>query len=281
MNSPLRRRILAGLPILAVVSIVLAAACAGPKPPNIPYIESQIVAQVAGFAWDTRDFVTVNKQGDSIDMGNMNMIADGTRAMYDYNNRTRERREALVARLNAWYKPVDLGVLTLLVNRVDPQIVITNLPNHVGKPFKPFLSPETLATENREDFLERVADDLAFAERALHTSLSKFRDRVSYYLKEKIDNALDEKFKHHLELPKSRGRDQPSYIYDQTAKKLRLLSLAERREYLEALRVSLIEEYKDSRDPQFHQFFIRRFLRSMEERDINFEQTLKKGASSD
>ena len=272
MNSPLRRRLLAGPPILAVASIVLAAGCGAHKAAELPYIEETIVAQVAGFAWDTRDFVTANKQGNSIDMGNMNTTADGTRAMYDYNNRTRERREALVARLNAWFKPIDLSVLTLLVNGVDPRNVITNLPDHVGKPFTPFLSPETLATENREDFLERVADDLAFAEGALHTSLSKFRDHVSYYLKEKINNALDEKFKHHLEPPKSKKRDHPSYRYDQTAKKLRLLSLAERREYLEALRVSLIEEYKDSRDPEYHEFLIRRFLRTMEDRDIIFDE---------
>ena len=276
MNSPLRRKLFAGLPILAVASIVLVAGCAGPKPPDIPYIESKIVAQVAGFAWDTRDFVSVNESGSSIDMGNMNTTVSFTQEGHDYNKRTRERREALAARLNAWYKSVDLGVLTQLVNGVHPQLVITNLPDHVGKPFTPFLSPETLAAKDREDFLERVADDLAFAERALLTTPSKFRDRVSYYLEEKINNALDEKFKHHLEPPKSRRRDHPSYIYDQTAKKLRRLSLSERREYLEALRYSLIEEYKDSRDPEYHEFLLPRFLRAMEERDILFEPDKKR-----
>lgn len=272
MNSPLRRRLLAGLPILAVASITLAAGCGAHKAAELPYIEETIVATATRFDWDKRDFVTVNESGSSIDMGNMRTYISVDQNGHEYQMRTRERREALVARLNAWYKSVDLGVLTQLVNGVDPQIVITNFPDHVGKPFKPFLSPETLAAEDRVDFLKRVADDLAFAERALHTTLSKFRDRVSYYLKEKINNALDEKFKHHLEPPKSRARDHSSYIYDQTAKKLRRLTLSERREYLEELRVSLMEEYKDSRDPDSHQIFIGRFLRAMEERDIFFTE---------
>lgn len=271
MNSPLRRRLIGGLPALAAVSIVLAAGCGAHKAPELPYIESKIIAQVVGFAWDTRDFVTVDESGSSVDMGNMSSMSTFTQEGHDYNKRTRERREALVARLNAWYKSVDLGVLTQLVNGVDPQIVISNLPDRVGKPFTLFLSPDTLAAEDREDFLERVADDLAFAEQAMLSTPSKFRDRVSSYLEEKINNAIDEKFKHHLEPPRSRGRDHPSYIYDQTAKKLRRLSLAERREYLEALRLSLIEENKDAHDSQFHQFFISRFLRAMEERDISFD----------
>ena len=270
MNSPLRRRLFAGLPMLAVVSVVLAAGCGVHKAPELPYIEETIVARAAAFEWDTGNFITVNESGNSIDMGNRNTTSCGTQATYDYLDATRERREALAARLNAWYESVDLGVLTQLVNGVHPQTVIANLPDHVGKPFTPFLSPKTLAVEDREDFLERVADDLAFAERALLTTPSKFRNHVSYYLKGKINGALDEKFKHHLEPPRSRGRDYPSYIYDQTAKKLRRLSLSERREYLEALRVSLIEENKDARDSQFHQFFLGRFMRAMEERDIYF-----------
>ena len=273
MNSPLRCRLLAGLPILAVVNIVLAAGCSGHKHAEVPAPDSNVVEIVdAGFEWRFDPFVDFNESGNSVTIGYMDTISCGNQAMYDYLDATRDRREALKDSINAWFKPIDLSVLTLLVNGVDPRNVITNLPDHVGKPFTPFLSPETLATENREDFLERVADDLAFAEGALHTSLSKFRDHVSYYLKEKINNALDEKFKHHLEPPKSKKRDHPSYIYDQTAEKLRRLSLAERREYLEALRVSLIEEYKDSRDPEYHEFLIRRFLRTMEDRDIIFDE---------
>ena len=272
MNSPLRRRLLAGLSILAVVSVVLAAGCGAHRASELPYIEETIVARAAAFEWDTGNFITVNEQGNSIDMGNRNTTSCGTQAMSDYLDSTRERREALAARLNAWYKSVDLGVLTQLVNGVHPQTVIANLTDHVGKPFTPFLSPETLAAEEREDFLERVADDLAFAERALLTTPIKFSNHVSYYLKGKINGAIDKKFKHHLEPPRSRGRDYPSYIYDQTAKKLRRLTLSERREYLEALRVSLMEEYRDSRDSEFHAFFLRRFLRAMEERDIFFTE---------
>lgn len=272
MNSPLRCRHLAGLPILAVASITLAAGCGAHKAAELPYIKETIVARAAAFEWDTGRFVTINESGSSIDMGNMIVHSSFDQKGHEYQMRTRERREALAARLNAWYKSVDLGVLTQLVNGVHPQTVIANLPDHVGKPFTPFLSPETLAAEDREDFLERVTDDLAFAERALATTPSKFRDHVSYYLEQKINNALDEKFKHHLEPPKSRARDHSSYIYDQTAKKLRRLTLSERREYLEALRVSLMEEYKDSRDSEFHEFFLRRFLRAMEERDIFFTE---------
>ena len=276
MNSPLKRRLLAGLRILAVASIVLTAGCGARKAAGLPYIEETIVAKVAAFEWDTGNFITVNEHGNSIDMGNRGTISCGTQAMYDYLDATRERREALTARLNAWYKSVDLGVLTQLVNGVHPQTVIANLPDHVGKPFTPFLSPDTLAAEDREDFLERVADDLAFAERALLTTPREFRDYVSHCLEGKINGAIDEKFKHHLEPPKSRGRDHPSYIYDQTAKKLSRLSLADRREYLEALRVSLVEEYKDSGDPDYHQIFIGRFFRAMEERDIHFEADYNK-----
>ena len=271
MNSPLRRMLLAGLHVLAVASIVLAAGCGAHKAGELPYIEEAIVAKATSFDWDKRDFVTVNESGSSIGMGNMITNGSFTQEGLDYNKRTRERREALVARLNAWYKSVDLGVLTQLVNDVDPQIVIANLPDRVGRPLTPFLSPETLAAEDRGDFLERVADDLAFAERALSTTLSEFGGRVSYYLEGKINVALDEKFKHHLEPPRSRGRDRSSHIFDLTAKKLRRLTLSERREYLEALRMSLVEEYRDSRDPDYHQIFIRRFLLAMEERDISFD----------
>lgn len=269
MNSPLRHRLLAGLPILAVVSVVLAAGCSGHKHIQAPYPDS-IIEFHPPISWGTNDFIKFNESGNSVTIGYMNAIGCGTQALYDYLDATRERREALAARLNAWYKSVDLGVLTQLVNGVDPQTVISNLPDHVGKPFTLLLSPETLAAEDREDFLERVADDLAFAERALVTKLSKFGDRVSYYLEQKINNALDERFKHHLEPPESKRRDYPSHIYDQTAKKLRRLTFSERREYLEALRVSLIEENKDARDSQFHQFFLGRFMRAMEERDIYF-----------
>jgi hypothetical protein len=270
MNSRLRRRLLAGLPVLAAASVALAAGCGAHKAAELPYIEEAIVAKIAGFDWDTANFITVNESGSSIHMGNMIVDMSFDQNGHEYRMRTRERREALAARLNAWYRPVDLGVLTQLVNGVHPQTVIANLPDHVGKPFTPFLSPKTLAVKDREDFLERVADDLAFAERALLTTPIKFRNHVSYYLKGKINGAIDEKFKHHLEPPRSRGRDYPSYIYDQTAKKLRRLTFSERREYLEALRVSLIEENKDVRDSQFHQFFIGRFMRAMEERDIYF-----------
>ena len=276
MNSRPRRRLLGGLPILAVASIVLTAGCGAHQAGELPYIKETIVAKVAAFKWDTGNFITVNEHGDSIDMGNRNTTGCFTQEGHDYNKRTRERREALAARLNAWYKSVDLGVLTQLVNGVHPQTVIANLPDHVGKPFTPFLSPDTLAAEDREDFLERVADDLAFAERALLTTPREFRDYVSHCLEGKINGAIDEKFKHHLEPPRSRGRDYPSYIYDQTANKLSRLTLSERREYLEALHRSLIEENKDARDSQFQQFFIGRFLRAMEERDINFEADYNK-----
>ncbi len=275
MNSPLRRRLLAGLPILAVASVVLAPGCSGHKHTQAPYPDSNIEFHPP-ISWGTNDFIEFNESGNSVTIGYMIATSCGTRALYDYLDATRERRGALAARLNAWYKPVDLGVLTQLVNGVDPQIVVSNLPDHVGKPFTPFLSPETLAAEDRKDFLERVADDLAFAEGALHTKSSKFGDRVSYYLEQKINNALDERFKHHLEPPKSKRRDYPSHIYDQTAKKLHRLSLAERREYLEALRVTLVEDYKDSQDPEYYEFLLRRFFRAMKERDVHFEPDVKR-----
>ncbi len=155
---------------------------------------------VADPEWYTKDFLSFNEHGSSMDLGNMNVTGCGNQAMYDYLDATRERREALAARLNGWYNSVDRGVLTQLVNGVHPQIVITNLPDHVGKPFKPFLSPETLAAEDREYFLERVADDLAFAERALGTSLNQFRSHVSRVLEEKIKHYLEPREPDHAEI---------------------------------------------------------------------------------
>ena len=123
MNSPLRCRLLAGLPILAVVNIVLAAGCSGHKHAEVPAPDSNVVEIVdAGFEWRFDPFVDFNESGNSVTIGYMDTISCGNQAMYDYLDATRDRREALTDRINAWYKPRDRRVCRgSLVAGADPQ----------------------------------------------------------------------------------------------------------------------------------------------------------------
>ncbi|MDE0503553.1 MAG: hypothetical protein OXI86_05690 [Candidatus Poribacteria bacterium] len=129
----------------------------------------------------------------------MGAISCGTQAMYDYLDATRERREALAVNVNAWFKKIDLRVVEALIAGTDPEIVIDGLRGEIGQPINPFLSAETLSAERGEDFMERVADDLYFGERALGMSLDRFRSHVSRYLENRIRYFLEPREPDHIE----------------------------------------------------------------------------------
>ena len=199
MNGPLACRLLAGLPILAVVSIVLNAGCSGHKHAESPVPESHIEFHPP-ISWGTNDFIKFNESGNSVTIGNMNAISCGTQAMYDQLDATRERREALADSINAWFKKIDLRVVEALIAGTDPKIVIDGLRDEIAQPIIPFLSEETLSAEGGADFMERVAGDIYFAERALGTSLDQFRSHVSRYLEEKIKHYLEPREPGHAEI---------------------------------------------------------------------------------
>ncbi|MDE0041804.1 MAG: hypothetical protein OXT74_07195 [Candidatus Poribacteria bacterium] len=198
MNSPLRRRLLAGLPILAVVSIVLAAGCSGhkqaeaPKPErNMLKFKTPFYAPTADPNWDTNAFIEFNESGNSVTIGYMNTISCGNQAMYDYLDATRDRREALADSINAWHKKINRGVYDRLKGGIDPQVLIDGMQDEIGQPINPFLSVETLSGEGDEDFMERIADDIYFAEETLGMSLYQFQSHVGHHLEEKIKHYLE------------------------------------------------------------------------------------------
>lgn len=225
-----------------------------------------------GFEWSFEDYVTVNDVGTYWRMGNMSTNVSISKESHDYNKRTRGRRENLVARLNSWCRPYEYAVFKKVVAREDPKTIIADLYDDMSQPILPFLTPGTLKIDDRSKFIERAADDLHFAEVAFDVSPSNFRDYFIRYFEEKIDSVLDEKYKHFLEPPKSKERSHAHHVYDQTAERLLFLSLSERREYLEALCEQLIKTDKHSSVPDSYQFFLRRFLREMEKRDIVFDE---------
>lgn len=207
MNSPLTRRLLAGLPILAVVSIVLAAGCSGhkhaeaPEPePNMLKFKTPFYAPTADPNWDTNDFIKFNESGDTLNMGNMGAISCGNQAMYDYLDATRDRREALADSINTWFKEIDRGVYYRLKGGIDPQVLIDGVQDEIGQPINPFLSVETLSGEGGEDLMERIADDIYFAEETLGMSLYQFQSHVGRHLEKKIEHYLEPQEPDHVEI---------------------------------------------------------------------------------
>ncbi len=180
------------------VALVLAAGCSGHKHAQAPNPNVEFHPPIS---WGTNDIVEFNESGDSVTIGNMGAISCGTQAMYDYLDATRERREALSDSINAWYKKIDLRIVEALITGTDPEIVIDGLSDEIGQPIDPFLSAETLAGgSDREDFMERVAEDIYFAERALGTSINQFRSHVSRYLEDKIRHYLEHREPDHIEI---------------------------------------------------------------------------------
>lgn len=225
-----------------------------------------------GFSWPIDPYVRVNESGNSVKMGNRCLDWFMDEKSQQFSAETRERREALVQRLNLWCKPYDLRAYGKLLAHVDPQLIVEELRRTVKNPIFPFLSPDTWNSDTRFEFMERVGDDLSFAERTLDVSPGRFRNRFIDYLEQKIDGTFDRRYKHLLEPPKSEKPVGASHVYDQTAEKLRPLSLAERREYLAALRERLIETFKYSSVSDFYKFFLRRFLVAMADRGIIFDE---------
>ena len=93
-----------------------------------------------------------------------------------YKKRQKEtpRRQALEDRLNAWYHGQIKRLTQMDVNYEGDRYPL------VERPFIEFLSEETIASQGSPDYLERIKDDIYFAERELGMTLDQFVDHVSY-----------------------------------------------------------------------------------------------------
>ena len=71
----------------------------------------------------------------------------------------------------------------------DVRVVLRQLQDEIGQPIDIFLSNETLTAEDggRSGFMERLAEELYFAERTLGMSLEQFVSAAFYHIQEGIE----------------------------------------------------------------------------------------------
>ena len=220
---------------------------------------------VADPEWYTKDFLSFNEHGNSMDLGNMSATSCGTQAMYDYLDATRDRREALADSINAWYKTIDRRVVEALTAGADPKIVIDGLRDEIGQPINPFLSKETLfggGGGTWADFMERIADDIYFAEGTLGMSIYQFQSHVGRHLKKKIKHYLDHQKPDHIEIiddttPVPRSSDWPDSSTPETLEKT--LSLIDVNQADAEARLTQVEEQFELKKPTMSQSEIEEF----------------------
>ena len=142
------------------------------------------------------DYVDLGKS--LIKVGNRITTVFATGGFYQESEETRQRRQALEDRINEWYAEIEKTVLDKELREYG------DIRKVIGTPIAPFLSDETWhdleVGDTSEDFRERLAGDIYFAEKALRESLSMFlyTTTANYLQKrvERIRKADDEKKAH-------------------------------------------------------------------------------------
>ncbi|MDE0300702.1 MAG: hypothetical protein OXN17_18855 [Candidatus Poribacteria bacterium] len=185
MNSPLARRLLAGLPILAVA--ILATGCARQKGAEQPAVASKVVPKLDCVP---PPFVVLGD--NTVKIGNKKAKSFGNKELYDFAKKHRARRKALENRLNTWYrKAVRRREHLSHNNPLNLRITLADVFDDVGHPVEAFYSDETRAAfakrekeggELTAEETKRRREDLEFAERVLHMTVDDYVGRIVYHL---------------------------------------------------------------------------------------------------
>ena len=150
--------------------------------------------------WLTNDFVDVSHK-DVVKIGSHMTISCGTARFHVDSEAAQRRREALEDRLNQWFASIVERVDDEMKAGGDVRVVLRQLRDEVGQPIDIFLSNETLTFEdgNRSGFIERLAEELYFAERTLGMSLDQFVSAAFYHIQLGIE--AERKDEAAIELP--------------------------------------------------------------------------------
>ena len=150
--------------------------------------------------WLTNDFVDVSHK-DVVKVGSEMTISCGTARFHVDSEAARRRREALEGRLNQWFASIVKRVDDEMKAGGDVRVVLRQLQDEIGQPIDIFLSKETLTAEdgNRSGFMERLSEELYFAERTLGMSLEQFVSAAFYHIQRGIE--AERKDEAAIELP--------------------------------------------------------------------------------
>lgn len=184
------------------IALVLAAGCSQHKPIEAPEPEPSPRDKQLPVVhyWVTNDFVDVSHK-DVVKIGSHMTISCGTARFHVDSEAERRRREALEDRLNRWFASIVKRVDDEMKAGGDVRVVLRQLQDEVGQPIEIFLSKETLTFEdgNRSGFMERLAEELYFAERTLGMSLQQFVSAAFYHIQQGIE--AERKDEAAIELP--------------------------------------------------------------------------------
>ena len=176
------------IPMLAIALVF--AGCSrhkpveAPEPEPLPRDKQLPVVRY----WLTNDFVDVSHK-DVVKIGSEMTISCGTARFHVDSEAARRRREALEDRLNQWFASIVKRVDDEMEAGGDVRVVLRQLQDEVGQPIDIFLSNETLTFEdgNRRGFMERLAEEVYFAERTLGMSLDQFVSAAFYHIQQGIE----------------------------------------------------------------------------------------------
>ena len=124
-----------------------------------------------------------------VKIGSEVTISCGTAQFHVDSEAAQRRREALENRLNEWFASIVKRVDDEMKAAGDVRVVLRELQDEIGQPIGIFLSNETLTFEdgNRSGFMERLAEELYFAERTLGMSLDQFVSAAFYHIQQGIE----------------------------------------------------------------------------------------------
>ena len=169
---------------------LIVAGCSQYKPVEAPAPEPWTDDKQAPVVhyWLTNDFVDLSHK-DVVKIGSMMAISCGTAQFHVGSEAARHRREALEDRLNQWFASIVKRVDDEMKAGGDVRVVLRQLQDEIGQPIDIFLSNEMLTAEDggRSGFMERLAEELYFAERTLGMSLEQFVSAAFYHIQEGIE----------------------------------------------------------------------------------------------
>ena len=178
------------LRLACVLLVIVHTGCSGHKHAEAPAPEpwpDDKQAPVVHY-WLTNDFVDLTHK-DVIKIGSEMAISCGTAQFHVGSEAARHRREALEDRLNHWFASLANRVDDELKAGGDVRVVLRQLQDEIGQPIDIFLSNETLTAEDggRSGFMERLAEELYFAERTLGRSLEQFVSAAFYHIQKGVE----------------------------------------------------------------------------------------------
>ena len=178
------------LRLACVLLVIVHTGCSGHKHAEAPAPEPWLDDKQAPVVhyWLTNDFVDLTHK-DVVKIGSDMAISCGTAQFHVGSGAARHRREALEDSLNEWFASLANRVDDEMKAGGDVRVVLRQLQDEIGQPIDIFLSNETLTAEDggRSGFMERLAEELYFAERTLGMSLEQFVSAAFYHIQEGIE----------------------------------------------------------------------------------------------